>query len=209
VIGFDGCEVMYDVAELDEVVLAYATTMHKSQGSEYPAVVIPLATQRYPMLACNLLYTGVTRGKQLAVLIGQPKACALAVRNVRAMRLLTYLAARLQPEEVTGGGKPSEHVNGPTSARIRREGPDESGAAMTCAAVGDTVPSLIFRPLREERRGQRGTQESFEPGPVCVSQIDRERGRQCFSAGVQVLYGPLDVGDGRRRAMLARFQVGR
>jgi len=96
VVGFDGREVTYDVAELDEVALAYATTVHKSQGSEYPAVVIPLATQHYPMLARNLLYTGVTRGKQLVVLIGQPKACALAVRNVRAMRRLTTLAARLR-----------------------------------------------------------------------------------------------------------------
>src|SRR5215475_5952947 len=65
-------------------------------ASEYPAVVIPLATQHYPMLARNLLYTGVTRGKQLVVLIGQPKACALAVRNVRAMRRLTNLAVRLR-----------------------------------------------------------------------------------------------------------------
>jgi exodeoxyribonuclease V alpha subunit len=99
VVSFDGREVTYDVAELDEVALAYATTVHKSQGSEYPAVVIPLATQHYPMLARNLLYTGVTRGKQLVVLIGQPKACALAVRNVRAMRRLTNLAARLRQGE--------------------------------------------------------------------------------------------------------------
>ena len=76
-----------------------ADSRYKSQGSEYPAVVIPLATQHYPMLARNLLYTGVTRGKQLVVLIGQPKACALAVRNVRAMRRLTNLAARLRQRE--------------------------------------------------------------------------------------------------------------
>ena len=96
VVHFDGRAVTYDVAELDEVALAYAITVHKSQGSEYPAVVIPLATQHYPMLARNLLYTGVTRGKRLVVLIGQPKACALAVRNVRAMQRLTNLAARLR-----------------------------------------------------------------------------------------------------------------
>ena len=96
VLGFDGREVAYAVDELDEVALAYATTVHKSQGSEYPAVIIPLATQHYPMLARNLLYTGVTRGQQLVVLIGQPKACALAVRNVRAMQRLTNLAARLR-----------------------------------------------------------------------------------------------------------------
>jgi exodeoxyribonuclease V alpha subunit len=102
VISFEGREVTYDVAELDEVALAYATTVHKSQGSEYPAVVIPLATQHYPMLARNLLYTGVTRGKQLVVLIGQPKACALAVRNVRAMRRLTNLATRLRQQGASG-----------------------------------------------------------------------------------------------------------
>ena len=105
VISFDGREVTYDVAELDEVALAYATTVHKSQGSEYPAVVIPLATQHYAMLARNLLYTGVTRGKQLVVLIGQPKACAMAVRNVRAMRRLTNLAARLRQPGPSAGGR--------------------------------------------------------------------------------------------------------
>jgi exodeoxyribonuclease V alpha subunit len=110
VVSFEGREVTYDVAELDEVALAYATTVHKSQGSEYPAVVIPLATQHYPMLARNLLYTGVTRGKQLVVLIGQPKACALAVHNVRAMRRLTNLAARLQQGEK---GVPGHAASGP------------------------------------------------------------------------------------------------
>src|SRR5262249_37688496 len=75
---------------------AYAATVHKSQGSEYPVVVIPLATQHYPMLARNLLYTGVTRGKQLVVVIGQPRALAIAVRNVRATQRLTNLAARLR-----------------------------------------------------------------------------------------------------------------
>ena len=78
---FDGREVTYPFGELDELVLAYATTIHKSQGSEYPAVVIPVMTQHYTMLARNLLYTGVTRGKKLVVLVGQRKAIAMAVRN--------------------------------------------------------------------------------------------------------------------------------
>jgi exodeoxyribonuclease V alpha subunit len=95
-IDFDGRKVTYEVGELDEIALAYATTVHKSQGSEYPAVVLPLATQHYPMLARNLLYTGVTRGKQLVVLIGQPRAVAIAVRNVRSVQRLTNLAARLR-----------------------------------------------------------------------------------------------------------------
>ncbi len=72
---------VYDFGELDELVLAYATTIHKAQGSEYPAVVIPVMTQHYTMLARNLLYTGVTRGKKLLVLVGQRKAIAIAVRN--------------------------------------------------------------------------------------------------------------------------------
>ena len=80
-VEFDGRPVVYGFGELDELVLAYATTIHKSQGSEYPAVVIPLTTQHYAMLARNLLYTGVTRGKRLVVLIGQCRALAIAVKN--------------------------------------------------------------------------------------------------------------------------------
>ena len=71
VVDFEGREVAYGFGELDELVLAYATTVHKSQGSEYPAVVIPLTTQHFPMLQRNLVYTGVTRGKRLVVLVGQ------------------------------------------------------------------------------------------------------------------------------------------
>ena len=81
VVEFDGREVAYDFGELDELVLAYATTIHKAQGSEYPAVVIPVTTQHYPMLQRNLLYTAVTRGKQLVVLVAQPKALAIAVKG--------------------------------------------------------------------------------------------------------------------------------
>ena len=77
---FDGRTVVYGFGELDALVPAYATTIHKSQGSEYPAVVIPLMTQHYVMLRRNLLYTGVTRGKRLVVLVGQRKAIAIAVR---------------------------------------------------------------------------------------------------------------------------------
>src|SRR5438270_8206237 len=86
VVRFDGRDVVYGFGELDELVLAYAITIHKSQGSEYPAVVIPLTTQHYTMLARNLLYTGVTRGKQLVVLLGQRKALAIAVRNAGSRR---------------------------------------------------------------------------------------------------------------------------
>jgi len=84
--SFDGRTVTYGFGELDTLVLAYATTIHKSQGSEYPAVVIPLLTQHYAMLQRNLLYTGVTRGKKLVVLVGQAKAVAIAVKNASDRR---------------------------------------------------------------------------------------------------------------------------
>ena len=86
VIEFDGREVTYGFGELDELVLAYATTIHKSQGSDYPAVVIPLTTQHYPMLQRNLLYTAVTRGKRLVVIVGQKKAMAIAVKGKQTGR---------------------------------------------------------------------------------------------------------------------------
>ncbi len=85
-VDFEGREVAYGFGELDELVLAYATTIHKSQGSEYPAVVIPLTTQHYPMLQRNLVYTGVTRGKRLVVLVGQRKALAIAVKGARTRK---------------------------------------------------------------------------------------------------------------------------
>jgi exodeoxyribonuclease V alpha subunit len=88
---FEGRSVVYGFSELDELVPGYAATIHKSQGSEYPAVVIPVLTQHYPMLLQNLLYTGVTRGRQLVVLVGQPKAVAIAVRNSSSRRRWTRL----------------------------------------------------------------------------------------------------------------------
>src|SRR3712207_921574 len=86
VVDFEGREVAYGFGELDELVLAYATTVHKSQGSEYPAAVIPLTTQHFPVLQRNLLYTGVTRGKRLVVLVGQKRALAIAVRGQQTRR---------------------------------------------------------------------------------------------------------------------------
>ena len=84
--SFDGRSVTYGFGELDALVPAYAASIHKSQGSEYPAVVIPVMTQHYAMLQRNLLYTGVTRGKRLVILVGQKKAIAIAVRNVSGRR---------------------------------------------------------------------------------------------------------------------------
>jgi exodeoxyribonuclease V alpha subunit len=96
---FDGRKVTYNFGELDELVLAYATTIHKSQGSEYPAVVIPLMTQHYPMLQRNLVYTGVTRGKRLVVIVGQRKALAIAVKGARIRRRWSKLREWLAGDE--------------------------------------------------------------------------------------------------------------
>jgi exodeoxyribonuclease V alpha subunit len=102
VVDFDGRPVAYQAGELDELALAYATTIHKAQGSEYPAVVVPLTTQHYPMLRRNLLYTAVTRGRRLVVLVGQRRALALAVRDRQGRRRWTklreHLAAGACPE---------------------------------------------------------------------------------------------------------------
>ena len=101
VVSFDGRLVTYPFGELDVLVPAYAATIHKSQGSEYPAVIIPALTQHYPMLQRNLLYTGVTRGKRLVILVGQKKAIAIAVRNVAGRRRWSKLKEWLQSDGLT------------------------------------------------------------------------------------------------------------
>jgi exodeoxyribonuclease V alpha subunit len=104
-VEFDGCLVAYGFGELDELVLAYATTIHKSQGSEYPAVIIPLTTQHYPMLRRNLLYTGVTRGRRLVVIVGQRRAVGIAVRGRQSLRRWSKLKEWLEtsrPREKQG-----------------------------------------------------------------------------------------------------------
>jgi len=98
---FDGRAVTYGFGELDTLLPAYAATIHKSQGSEYPAVVIPVLTQHYAMLQRNLLYTGVTRGKRLVVLVGQKKAVAIAVKNVSGRRRWSKLNEWLAAAPVT------------------------------------------------------------------------------------------------------------
>jgi len=96
-VDYEGREVAYGFGELDELVLAYAATVHKSQGSEYPAVVVPLTTQHYPMLQRNLVYTGVTRGKRLVVLVGQRRALAIAVKGQQTRRRWSKLKEWLAP----------------------------------------------------------------------------------------------------------------
>ncbi len=95
---FDERPVTYEAGDLDEIVLAYAISVHKSQGSEYPAVVIPVLTQHYVMLQRNLIYTAVTRGRRLVVLVGTPRAVAIGVKNNRTGRRYTGLRQRLQQD---------------------------------------------------------------------------------------------------------------
>ncbi len=107
VVDFDGAPTLYEFTQLDDLVHAYAVSIHKSQGSEFPAVVIPMLSQHYVMLQRNLLYTGVTRARELVVLVGSRRAIAIAVRNDRIARRNTRLAERIrkaQPRTTEGYG---------------------------------------------------------------------------------------------------------
>ena len=97
-VNFEDRLVEYEASELDELTLAYATTIHKSQGSEYPIVVMPVLMTHYVMLQRNLIYTGITRAKKICVLIGTPKALSFAIRNMSVLKRNTKLKERLNPE---------------------------------------------------------------------------------------------------------------
>jgi exodeoxyribonuclease V alpha subunit len=113
-VSIDGKRIQYEAIELDDLVHAYAVSIHKSQGSEYPAVVIPVHTQHYVLLQRNLLYTGITRGKELVVLVGMKKAVAIAVKNDNTKHRCTYLAKRLRLI-IKESGLPADSVlPGPT-----------------------------------------------------------------------------------------------
>ena len=95
-ISFDGRDIPYDYSDLDEIVLAYAVSIHKSQGSEYPAVIMPILTQHFVLLQRNLVYTAVTRGRKLVVMVGTMKALAIGVKNDKTQKRYTYLKHRLR-----------------------------------------------------------------------------------------------------------------
>ncbi len=95
IIQYDGREVTYDYADLNEIALAFAKSIHKSQGSEYPVVILPLYTQHYMMLSRNLLYTGLTRAKKLAIIVGSQKAIGMAVRSTLQKERYTQLQQKL------------------------------------------------------------------------------------------------------------------
>ena len=94
-VRYEDRDVVYDFNELDELQPAFAMTIHKSQGSEYPVVVIPIHTQHYMMLQRNLLYTAITRLKKLVILVGTRKAIAIAVKRTESSKRITTLKARL------------------------------------------------------------------------------------------------------------------
>ena len=105
-VDFDGKWAEYDVTELDELTLAYATTIHKAQGSEYPIVVMPILMTHFVMLQRNLIYTGITRAKKICVLLGAAKALAYAVRNVSVLKRNTRLKERLNPSAALPADNP-------------------------------------------------------------------------------------------------------
>lgn len=95
IIEFDDKPITYDYGDLNEIGLAYAVTIHKSQGSEYPVVILPLYMQHYLMLSRNLFYTGLTRAKKLAIIIGQEKPISIAVKQIKDRMRYTNLKERL------------------------------------------------------------------------------------------------------------------
>ena len=95
-VSFDGRAVSYDYADLDDLVLAYAVSVHKSQGSEYPAVIIPILLQHYMLLQRNLIYTAVTRGRKLVIIVGTKKALAIGINNDKTRKRYTRLRYRCQ-----------------------------------------------------------------------------------------------------------------
>ena len=127
-VNFDGRSVTYDVTELDELVLAYATTIHKSQGSEYPIVVMPVLMNHYVMLQRNLIYTGITRAKKVLVMVGTKKALAYAVHNVTVEKRNTMLKERIQRLGVT--------------AQV-------SDATMPAGSVADAISEMVSAENRE------------------------------------------------------------
>jgi len=100
-VAFDGRVVKYEYSDIDELVLAYACSIHKAQGSEYPCVVIPLHTQHYVMLQRNLLYTGVTRGRKMVIVVGSKRALAIAIKNAKTSARFTRLGERVRRLDLT------------------------------------------------------------------------------------------------------------
>ncbi|MEM9554336.1 MAG: ATP-dependent RecD-like DNA helicase [Acidobacteriota bacterium] len=160
-IDFDGRIVVYPFAAFDRLTLAYACSIHKSQGSEYPAVVIPLHTQHFVLLQRNLLYTALTRGRRLVVVVGNRRALDLAVRQVETTRRDTLLAERLRDEVVppqrravsSSGASPS----GRSSSSASVPGPSSRGSSSSRSSSSGSPDS------RSLSRGASASGSSSQP----------------------------------------------
>ena len=134
-VDFDGRDVVYDVTELDELVLSYATTIHKSQGSEYPIVVMPVTMSHFVMLQRNLLYTGVTRAKKILVLIGEKRAVSYAIKNETTTARNTKLAERIQNGAAQGSKKGNPAETGTAAQQKMKMIPYKGGAQPSLSLI--------------------------------------------------------------------------
>lgn len=137
---FDEREVIYDVTELDELTLAYAVTIHKSQGSEYPIVVMPFTMSHFVMLQRNLLYTGVTRAKKILVLVGEKKAVYYAIKNETTTGRNTMLARRLQPDS-----KEAQEVKAQLLQEAFDETVNETGSAPVATSPQKREKKIVYK----------------------------------------------------------------
>ena len=137
---FDEREVIYDVTELDELTLAYAVTIHKSQGSEYPIVVMPFTMSHFVMLQRNLLYTGVTRAKKILVLVGEKKAVYYAIKNETTTGRNTMLARRLQPDS-----KEAQEVKAQLLQEAFDETINETGSAPVAISPQKREKKIVYK----------------------------------------------------------------
>ena len=137
---FDEREVIYDVTELDELTLAYAVTIHKSQGSEYPIVVMPFTMSHFVMLQRNLLYTGVTRAKKILVLVGEKKAVYYAIKNETTTGRNTMLARRLQPDS-----KEAQEVKTQLLQEAFDETVNETGSAPVATSPQKREKKIVYK----------------------------------------------------------------
>ena len=137
---FDEREVIYDVTELDELTLAYAVTIHKSQGSEYPIVVMPFTMSHFVMLQRNLLYTGVTRAKKILVLVGEKKAVYYAIKNETTTGRNTMLARRLQPDS-----KEAQEVKTQLLQEAFDETVNETGSAPVAISPQKREKKIVYK----------------------------------------------------------------
>jgi len=181
-VDFDGRHITYDVTELDELTLAYATTIHKAQGSEYPIVVMPFTMSHYVMLQRNLLYTGVTRAKKILVLIGERKAIAYATRNETPTARNTKLAERIANgwKDAVKAGLTQKEADGPYSYYQNNQDKDDLPmVAEQIAPYGR--PSNSSKVGFSDSGSDKSTDRYTEPFSDLFDRLSRSKFRSSFS----------------------------